>query len=272
VLQVFAFTGLTLFLLPAIAITGSGTSWMSPFDLPMWQFSLFVQLLMLPAVMGLTAVQEFVTRGHGTPVPFDPPKRLVTTGIYAFVANPMQLSAVILLVCLGIMLRNVWVAAAGVMAHLYSVGLAGWDEEEDLRARFGDDWITYRRSVRRWLPAFRPWRRPDLPPAQLFVAAGCDMCRQVAQWFERRGIVGLCIVPAETHPSGALRRITYDPCDGTSAVCGIAAVARALEHVHFGWAFLGVLLRLPIVLELAQLLADASGAEPRSIRRQQDVH
>ncbi len=266
-LQVLAFTGIMLFLLPAIVITGSGTSWKSPLDRSMWQISLFIQLLMLPAVIGLTAVQEFANRGHGTPVPFDPPKRLVTTGIYAFVANPMQLSAVVLLGCVGIMLHNIWVAAAGVMAHLYSVGLAGWDEDEDLHARFGEGWIAYRRSVPRWFPRFRPWRQPDHPPALLFVAASCDMCREVAEWFEDRGAIALNIVPAETHPSGALRRITYEPWDGTKSASGIEAVARALEHIHFGWAFLGFLLRLPIVRELAQLLADASGAEARAIPR-----
>jgi hypothetical protein len=43
------------------------------------------------------------------------------------------------------------------------------------------------------------------------------------------------------------------------------AVARALEHVHLGWALLGWLLRLPVICQVAQLLADASGAEPRQI-------
>jgi hypothetical protein len=45
------------------------------------------------------------------------------------------------------------------------------------------------------------------------------------------------------------------------ALWGIGAVARALERVHLGWALPGFLLRLPIVCQLAQLLADASGAE-----------
>ena len=75
----------------------------------------------------------------------------------------------------------------------------------------------------------------------------------------------LAIVPAETHPSQALRRITYEPADGSPGASGIGAVARALEHVHLGWALLGFLLRLPVVCQLAQLLADASGAEPRTI-------
>ncbi len=265
VLQVCAFSGLILFVLPAIVISQSASSWRFPLALPMWQLSLYIQILMVPAVLGLTAVQEFAIRGYGTPVPFDPPNRLVKTGIYAFVANPMQLSAVLLLLGIGMMLRNVWVAAAGVMAHLYSAGLAGWDEDEDLRVRFGAAWIMYRRSVPRWFPRIRPWRSPEDPPALLFVAATCDMCSEVGQWFERRGAIGLRIVPAETHPLGSLRRITYEAGPGMSAASGMEAIARSLEHLHFGWAFVGFLLRLPVISPLVQLFADASGAEPRII-------
>ena len=160
-LQVLAFTGLLLFVLPAIAIEGSGGAWMNPIARPAWQWSLLAQALAIPALLGLTAVQEFVARGGGTPVPFDPPRRLVTTGVYAYIRNPMQLSAVVLLFLLGLVLRNAWVSAAGVMAHVYSAGLAGWDENEDLRQRFGESWTDYRRHVRQWVPRLRPWHRPD---------------------------------------------------------------------------------------------------------------
>jgi protein-S-isoprenylcysteine O-methyltransferase Ste14 len=265
VLQMLAFSSLMVFLLPAIAIEGSGSAWLNPLTMPRWRLSLALQALALPALLGLTAVQEFVTRGGGTPVPFDPPRRLVTTGVYAYVANPMQLSAVMLLIVIGIVVRNAWVAAAGVMAHIYSLGLAGWDEDEDLRQRFGGDWIAYRRAVRRWIPRLRPWSRPDQRPARLFVAESCGMCSEVAQWFARRNIRGLVVVAAETHPSRALRRITYEPADGSRAASGVEAIARALEHIHLGWALVAFALRLPIVGPLAQLVADASGAEPRSI-------
>jgi protein-S-isoprenylcysteine O-methyltransferase Ste14 len=264
-LQVVAFAGLMLLVLPAIVIEGSDIGWVNPFMRPMWQLSLIVQLLAVPGLVGLTAVQEFATRGGGTPVPFDPPARIVTTGIYAYIRNPMQLSAVVLLFLLGIVLRNEWVSAAGVMAHIYSVGLAGWDEESDLRKRFGHDWVAYRRDVPRWIPRRRPWHQPDSMPARLFVAAQCGMCREVGHWFHLRGAGHLEIVPAETHPSGELRRITYEPADGSRAASGMEAIARALEHIHLGWAVVAFVIRLPLVCPLLQLLADASGAEPRTV-------
>ncbi len=151
------------------------------------------------------------------------------------------------------------------MAHVYSLGLAGWDEDEDLRRRFGDDWTAYRRGVRAWWPRLRPWQRTDRPAARLFVADSCDMCRQVGEWFQRRGARHLVITPAETHSTGALTRITYEPGDGSRAAVGIEAVGRALEHVHLGWALIGCAMRLPGVRQFVQLVTDASGGEPRRI-------
>ncbi len=264
-LQVIAFCGLMLFLLPASVIEGSGSAWMNPWTRPNWHLGFILQILALPALAGLSAVHEFVIRGGGTPVPFDAPRRLVTTGLYAYVRNPMQLSAVVLLLLLGVVLQNFWVAITGVMAHIFSAGLAGWDEDEDLRRRFGARWDAYRRGVRAWLPRMRPWHATDQAPSRLFVAESCGMCSEVGRWFQRRGASGLSIFPAEAHASRALTRITYEPGDGAGAASGVEAVARGLEHVHLGWAFIGCVLRLPILRQFAQLLVDASGGEPRRL-------
>ena len=150
-LQVVAFSGLLAWLIPLIAIEGSGTAWIDPARTIGLVVILSAQCLAVPGILGLSAVQEFVTRGRGTPVPFDPPRHIVTTGVYVYVANPMQLSAVICLLLLAVIVGNVWVAAAALIAHVYSVGLAGWDEDEDLRARFGADWPLYKQRVRKWI-------------------------------------------------------------------------------------------------------------------------
>jgi protein-S-isoprenylcysteine O-methyltransferase Ste14 len=268
-LQVIAFAGLLVFVVPAIVIEGSARGWTNPLDRPMWQISLIAQALAIPGVLGVSAVQEFVQRGGGTPIPFDPPRRLVTTGVYAYVRNPMQLSAVVLLLLLGLALGNLWIGVSGLMAHVYSAGLAGWDEDEDLRRRFGNGWTDYRRTVRAWVPRVRPAVSEDRG-ARLFVAGECGMCQQVARWFAQRHPRGLTIVQAETHPSRRLTRITYEAADGLSS-SGVDAIARALEHVHLGWALAGFLLRLPIVMPLVQLIVDASGGGPRRVTRVCDI-
>jgi protein-S-isoprenylcysteine O-methyltransferase Ste14 len=285
-LQVLAFAGIALGVLPQIILQESGGSWNPLFARPRWMTALFLQGIIAVALLGVSAVQEFAVRGGGTPVPFDPPKRLVSTGPYAYVRNPMQLSASMVLIGWGAMLASWWVVAAGVMAVIYGAGFATGDERGDLERRLGDAWRLYARRVRQWLPRWRPVDPGDMASdllalgsvsgaegaapsarATLYVAEECGPCSEVRAWFARRSPVGLDIVAAEHHPSRCLTRITYDPGDGSGDSEGVAAIGRALEHLHLGCALLGMFVRLPGIRETIQLVTDASGGGPRRVPR-----
>jgi hypothetical protein len=71
-------------------------------------------------------------------------------------------------------------------------------------------------------------------------------------------------MPAEEFEGRRLSRLTYIGSDAVEAI-GVAALARALEHIHFGWVLAGCFLRLPLIRPLAQLLTDAVGGGPRAI-------
>lgn len=286
-LQVIAFAGLALGVLPQIILQESGGSWTPLLSRPGWLTAVLLQCLAIPALLGVSAVQEFAVRGRGTPVPFDPPKRLVSSGPYAYVRNPMQLSSAVALIGWGALLQSWWVAAAGAMAAIYSAGFATGDERMDLERRSAVGWQVFSRRVRPWIPRWRPVDGGTLaadveasgatvdgrvePPrfgrATLYVAEECGPCSEVRAWFSRRSPVGIEIVAAEHHPSRSLTRITYDPGDGTGNAEGVAAIGRALEHVHLGWAMLGMFVRLPVVCEMIQLVTDASGGNPRRVVR-----
>ena len=268
VLQAVAFSGLTLVVLPAIILAQTGSSWNALLARPRWVTSLLLQCVAALGLLGVSAVQEFATRGGGTPVPFDPPTQLVTSGPYRYIRNPMQLSATLVLVAWGTLLGSWWVSAAGAMAVIYGAGFAAGDETADLETRFGIRWQRYAALVRSWIPRWRPADVAALtPPATLYVAEECGPCSEVRRWFDARRPVGLEIVAAELHPSRTLSRITYDPGDGSAEVAGVAAIGRALEHVHLGWAMLGMFVRLPIVCQFLQLLTDASGGGERRVVR-----
>ena len=279
-LQAIAFAGLLLGVLSAVILQQSGGSWSALTARPAWLTGMLLQLLLVPALLGVSAVQEFAIRGHGTPVPFDPPKRLVTTGPYAYVRNPMQLSAALVMLGWGAALESWWVAAGAVMAVLYGSGFAAGDEHGDLDRRFGHSWRAYARAVRSWIPRWRPIDArehtdsdalgdagaAECPPgATLYVAEECGPCSQVRGWFEARHPVGLTIMAAERHPTRSLTRITYDPGDGTGDRAGVAAVARALEHINFAWALVGMFARLPGVNWFLQIVTDASGGAPKNL-------
>jgi len=266
VLHVLAAGGVFLFLIPEIVFAlRPGQKWDALLLEPAWLRNLELQAIALLGISGVSAVQEFVQRGNGTPIPYDPPKRLVTSGLYRYISNPMQLSCALVMTAWGGVLQNAWLAAAGVMSFLYSLGVAAWDEGEDMKVRFGTPWESYRNNVHAWRPRLTPWQSPDQQPARLYISETCGPCSEVRSWFESHGATGLHIIAAEDHPVGNLQRITYDPMDGTGVEAGVCAFARGLEHINLGWAFAGAFLRLPGISHLVQILLDASGFGPRLI-------
>lgn len=94
----------------------------------------------------------FITRGRGTPAPFDPPRNLVVTGPYRFVRNPMYLGAILLLLAEAALWGAPVLAglamAFWLIAHVVVVGY----EERALARSFGQSYADYRARVRRWLP------------------------------------------------------------------------------------------------------------------------
>jgi protein-S-isoprenylcysteine O-methyltransferase Ste14 len=263
-LQVATSGLLFLFFFPELIFAlRPGPGWTPILRTPSWQLQLELQLLAFLAVPGVSAVMEFAQRGDGTPIPYDPPERLVISGIYRYVANPMQLSCTLVMLLWAAMLRNGWVLIAAGITILYSAGIARWDEHQDLASRFGDDWREYRRHVYDWLPRWRPYRSGK--PALLYIAISCDPCSQLLRWIEHRSPLGMQILDAAEWPFGSIWRMTYDPNDGTPPVNGVRAMGRALEHLNFGWALAGTTLRLPGAWQIVQLLMDASGLGPRDV-------
>ena len=256
VAQLAVFSATVLWLVPSAAFELGDGSWANVDHLPA-----LVQVGLVLAAPGLLAMREFAERGGGTPYPWDPPRRLVTTGPYAYVANPMQLSAVLLLALLAAAARSWSLAAATATAVAFSASIARFHERQDLADRFGPAWYAYRRHVRDWFPRWRPYLAG--PPATLWLDGGCGACRAVERFVRRRDPRRLTTMPAHLHVR-TLWRSTY--ADGDHEERGVAAVARGLEHVNLGWAWLGWLLRLPGVAWLAQLVTDAMIAAPHEAR------
>jgi protein-S-isoprenylcysteine O-methyltransferase Ste14 len=220
------------------------------------------QAVALAGLPGLAAAREFARVGAGTPLPYDPPVRLVTSGPYAYVRNPMQTSMTAVYLVLAALLREPALLLLGLSALVYGAGFADWHESGQLRAAFGRRWTDYSSGVRAWLPRWRPW--PGRTPGVLYVAADCAMCRGLGAWIAARSPVALDLRPAAEHPE-ILYRVTYETPDG-ARWSGASAVARALEHLHLGWALAGWALDLPGPRHFAQLCADAFGSGPRPSR------
>lgn len=258
-MQVVLFGAVLGFGIPTVAFEVDGLGWFDRIrDVGGVLDSVMIQIGVVIAIVALRAVADFAAVGGGTPYPWDPPKKLVTTGPYAYVANPMQISAVALLLIAAVVFREPVIAAAAVVGAAFSAGLAAWHEHEQLSERFGSAWIDYRASVRDWIPRWSPTAAAS---GTLYASVTCDPCSTVGPWFERTEPVGLVVRPAEDHPD-ELRRIQYE---GAVTLTGTRAIGGALEHVSLGWALLGWIMRAPILGWFLQLLVDASGGGPRRL-------
>jgi hypothetical protein len=178
----------------------------------------------------------------------------------------MQSSTTLLLIVMAIGLRLPWLLAGSMVSVVYSAGLAHWDEDSDLRQRYGERFLDYRRRVRNWLPR---WRPVISEPARIYLAEDCFKCSQMAVFLKSLKPIGLEIVAAQDHPRRNLDRMTYESEAVESAVedAGLAALARALEHVNLGCALVGMALRLPGINAALQAIVDVSGGGPMPVAR-----
>lgn len=107
--------------------------------------------------LAVGTIRRFVTRGRGTLAPWDPPRKLVVSGVYRYVRNPMISG--ILLILIG---ESLWFASWRIA--MWAVVFFGINavyiplvEEKALHRRFGAEYDAYRQNVPRWIPRRSPW-------------------------------------------------------------------------------------------------------------------
>jgi protein-S-isoprenylcysteine O-methyltransferase Ste14 len=119
----------------------------------------------VPSALGFTVaircIWDFGATGHGTPAPFAPPQRLVVTGFYRYVRNPMYVGFFIGWVSLWVIFgRANRAALIATLVTVVGINLFVWlYEEPTLRGKFGADYEEYCRNVRRWMPRFSAWKQ-----------------------------------------------------------------------------------------------------------------
>lgn len=101
-----------------------------------------------------TVTKFFSTRG--TPVPLSPPPKLITTGLYSWIRNPMALGALLILEGLGFYFGSLSLIFffAPLPVVLYALEIKAVEEPE-LEMRFGKEYREYKKRV----PMFIPWLR-----------------------------------------------------------------------------------------------------------------
>lgn len=110
------------------------------------------------AVLSGWAWTHFIKHSHGTPAPWDPSTKLVVSGPYCYVRNPMITGVIIMLACESLLFNSLPLAAWLIIFTTGNVIYFPLFEEKKLLERFGQDYTEYKMNVPRWIPRLTAWK------------------------------------------------------------------------------------------------------------------
>jgi protein-S-isoprenylcysteine O-methyltransferase Ste14 len=96
-------------------------------------------------------------KAQGTQVPVAPTQTIVTSGPYAVSRNPMVTSAIFMVCGAGLLFNSLSFILAGLViptSYLIYIKLV---EESELEARFGEAYLSYKKSTPFIVPTMRFW-------------------------------------------------------------------------------------------------------------------
>jgi protein-S-isoprenylcysteine O-methyltransferase Ste14 len=102
--------------------------------------------------------------GRGTPLPLDPPRRLVTNGPYRWVRNPQAIAMVLMVVGELLIVKSDWLWVMLPLTIIYLEAVVGPIEAKQLARDFGLEYENYAARVPKWIPNASATPHPDPPP------------------------------------------------------------------------------------------------------------
>lgn len=100
----------------------------------------------------LWCARDFAVRGRGTLAPIDPPRTLVTRGLYEYVRNPMYVGVLTAVFGQLLLFASTPILAYALGVALLFHGMIVIYEEPTLTRSFGSSYNDYRARVPRWIP------------------------------------------------------------------------------------------------------------------------
>lgn len=112
-------------------------------------------------------VQSFIDfiKVHGTPVPLAPPPRLVVSGFYRYVRNPIYVGFLAILAGEALLFGSLGLLKYTAVAWCIGAAAVRFYEEPTLSRKFGAEYQAYRRAVRAWIPRLNPWTPGESAPS-----------------------------------------------------------------------------------------------------------
>lgn len=152
--QIIVFWTTLLFVFPALLAAVQERTGI-PFLLFPGQLAIAAVLFMSFSAFGLWSGLTMALNGNGTPLPVDSTRRLVRTGPYALVRNPMAVAGLGQGLAVTLFTGSVLVLGYTILGALLWHFVARPLEEDDLLRKFAADYESYRARVGLWIPSRR---------------------------------------------------------------------------------------------------------------------
>lgn len=150
-MQIVVVWTLILFVFPSLIVLIEAKLGIAQFIFP-FQKIIAAVLFILISLVGVSGAFTMAKIGRGTPLPMDTANKLVVSGIYSFVRNPMAISGIGQGLAVGLFLGSPLVLLYALMGGAIWQIIFRQLEEADLHKKFGADFEKYRENVRCWIP------------------------------------------------------------------------------------------------------------------------
>jgi protein-S-isoprenylcysteine O-methyltransferase Ste14 len=147
----------TLFVISALAFD----RWLGLPKITSKSINLYIAspILLASTYVTLWSIIHFL-KSNGTPVPVNPPPRLVTTGPYVYIRNPMLTGIFVLLFGIGVMIGSI--SLTFIFTPLFIL-VNAWElkeiEEPELVRRLGAEYIVYRNKTPMFIPTMKLFKK-----------------------------------------------------------------------------------------------------------------
>jgi protein-S-isoprenylcysteine O-methyltransferase Ste14 len=114
-----------------------------------------VTLFILFSLLGLSSAFMIVKKGEGTPLPADQTRKLVVSGPYKYVRNPMAIAGLGQGMAISLFFNSIHLLTYAIIGALIWQLVVRPIEEKNMSLRFGEEYEEYRRKIRCWIPRIR---------------------------------------------------------------------------------------------------------------------
>jgi len=135
-----------------LLLAGSGLHQILPVGLGIPQWSKVIgSALILSGMFSLLLLLTAYLRSKTSIEPWKPTAHIITTGLYAWSRNPIYVSFCLVTIGIGFFLDSLWVVLSFLPSAVIVYCTAIKKEEAYLEGKFSEQYLRYKRKVRRWL-------------------------------------------------------------------------------------------------------------------------